>query len=72
MSHPYGYRRRDDPRSRLPVPAGDGNASFNAVSCLSATRCLAVGETGAGSSLFSNAAFTGFWNGRKWRLVPAS
>lgn len=57
---------------KLAPPYGLDATGPRAVSCARPASCLAVGETGAGLSLFSNAAFTGFWNGGKWRLVPAS
>jgi hypothetical protein len=60
-------------RLSVPVPAGAADTDFFAVSCLSATRCVAVGTTDYGSpSPGSAAALTGFWNGKSWRLVPAS
>jgi hypothetical protein len=58
------------------VPAlhkGRGTSAFNGVSCASASFCVAVGERGGpGGNLFSNAALTGFWNGKSWKLVTAS
>jgi hypothetical protein len=53
--------------------ANGGTSAFNGISCLSATDCVAVGAGGgAGGLLFSNAAVTGFWNGKSWHLVTAS
>jgi hypothetical protein len=60
-------------RLSVPVPAGAADTDFVAVSCLSATRCVAVGTTDYGSPQVGSAsALTGFWNGKTWRLVPAS
>jgi hypothetical protein len=56
----------------VPAEPGFGPTDFNGVSCHSATDCLAVGEMGKPrGALFSNAAFTGVWNGKTWKLVPA-
>jgi hypothetical protein len=50
-----------------------GSSEFNAVTCPSANYCVAVGEGGGpGGTTFSNAALTGFWNGKSWKLVGAS
>jgi hypothetical protein len=60
-------------RLSVPVPAGAADTNFSAVSCLSATRCVAVGTTDYGSpAATSLTALTAFWNGKSWRLVPAS
>lgn len=57
----------------VPALAHGGTSEFNAVSCRSATFCVAVGEGGGpGGTTFSNAALTGFWNGESWKLVGAS
>jgi hypothetical protein len=57
----------------VPAPTGGGTSAFSAVSCLSAKDCVAVGEGGGPQgTLFSGAAFTGFWNGTSWKAVPAS
>ncbi len=56
----------------VPGPKGFGTGVYG-VSCGSATSCVAVGEGGgAGGTLSSAAALTGFWNGKSWRLVTAS
>lgn len=60
-------------RLSVPAPAGAADTDFFAVSCLSATRCVAVGATDYGSPpTYSVTALTAFWNGKSWRLVPAS
>jgi hypothetical protein len=57
----------------VPVLAHGGTSEFHAVSCPSAKYCVAVGEGGGpGGTTFSNAALTGFWNGKSWKLVSAS
>lgn len=57
----------------VPAPASGGTSAFSSVSCLSAKDCVAVGEGGGPQgTLFSSAAFTGFWNGTRWKAVPAS
>lgn len=60
-------------RLSVPAPAGAADTEFAAISCLSATRCVAVGETDYGSPPnYSGTPLTGFWNGKSWRLVPGS
>jgi hypothetical protein len=67
------YNGKSWTRLSVPVPAGAADTDFFAVSCLSATRCVAVGATDYGSPpAYSVTALTGFWNGKSWRLVPAS
>lgn len=59
--------------ARLPTPPeGDPpNASLaSSVSCLSATDCVAVGLAGPAGLL--SYGFSGFWNGKGWRLVATS
>lgn len=53
-----------------PVPApSKGKASlFNAVTCRSATYCVAVGQVGPAFST-NGVSLSGFWNGSHWRLV---
>jgi lysophospholipase L1-like esterase len=46
-----------------PLPVGHGNASLQAVSCSSATSCLAVGYAGT-------LPLAETWNGASWHLVP--
>ncbi|HMD91168.1 MAG TPA: hypothetical protein VKG80_00850, partial [Trebonia sp.] len=54
----------------VPSP-GKGNASlFQDVTCLSATDCVAVGQAGP-AGLPNGTALSGFWNGKRWRLVTA-
>jgi hypothetical protein len=60
-------------RLSVPAVAGAADTDFLAVSCLSATSCVAVGATDHGTPpAYSATALTGFWNGKSWRLVPAS
>ncbi|HUC56854.1 MAG TPA: hypothetical protein VMA95_05595 [Streptosporangiaceae bacterium] len=59
--------------ARLPTPpkGGGSNASVvSAISCLTATKCVAVGAAGPPASLIYG--FSAFWNGRNWRLVSVS
>ncbi len=55
----------------LPAPAAGQSSALNAVSCVSAADCVAVGQAGPASGLTSS-ALAGFWNGRSWRLTTAS
>jgi hypothetical protein len=56
----------------VPAPAGVGS-TFTAVSCASATDCVAVGwRGGPDSPLASSTAFTAVWNGTTWRAVAAA
>jgi hypothetical protein len=67
------YNGKTWTRLNVPFPAGSRDTAFQSVSCLSVTRCVAVGLVAPGSHVFSNhSAFTGFWNGTSWRTVPAS
>jgi hypothetical protein len=68
------YHGRSWTRTRVPALPNGGTSAFNGVSCGSATWCVAVGEGGGGpgGQLFSGAALTAFWNGKRWRLVTAS
>ncbi len=68
------YNGRSWTTARVPaLPKGSGATQFQGVSCVSAAFCVAVGEGGgSGGNLFSNAALTGFWNGKSWKLVTAS
>lgn len=55
---------------RLPTPREGGSGRTSAVwgvSCVSATDCVAVGS--AGSASLYPYGFSGFWNGKSWRLV---
>lgn len=56
---------------RLPTPnqGGAGRASAVwSVSCVTPTDCAAVGSAGTTQGLVFG--FSGFWNGKSWRLVP--
>jgi hypothetical protein len=50
-----------------PNPTGD-DSSLSGVSCVSPTACMAVGEYGNSSEV--DKAFTEFWNGKSWAIVP--
>jgi hypothetical protein len=53
-----------------PTPARGLASLFNDVTCLSATDCVAVGQLGPVLTL-NGVGLSGFWNGRRWRLVTA-
>jgi hypothetical protein len=54
----------------VPAP-GKGKASlFQAVTCLSAADCVAVGQAGPAGSA-TGTPLSGFWNGKRWHLVTA-
>jgi hypothetical protein len=58
--------------TRVPPPGKDKASLFTAVTCRSATDCVAVGQTApAGSASNASTALSGFWNGKSWRLVAA-
>ncbi len=54
---------------RVSGPAQGKASAFSDVSCLSATRCVAVGATGPASGA-TMTRITGVWNGTSWRLEP--
>jgi hypothetical protein len=67
------FNGRSWTRLSVPAVAGAADTIFSAVSCLSATSCVAVGNTDSGTPpTYSVTALTGFWNGKSWRLVKAS
>jgi hypothetical protein len=66
------YNGKSWTRMSVPVLAGYSGADLNAVSCLSATRCVTVGVAYRGERTISTKPFTGFWNGKSWKLVTAS
>ncbi len=51
-----------------PVPTGSTATNLAAVSCTSATFCMAVGEATSGSS---NVTLTEQWNGTSWAIVSS-
>lgn len=57
--------------TRVPAPANGKASLFNAVSCLSATDCVAAGQEGPFNTVQGN-GLTGFWNGKGWKLVAAA
>jgi hypothetical protein len=48
----------------VPSPAGAGFSYLDGVECLSAQRCIAVGQS-------DNPALVERWNGRRWRIQPS-
>jgi hypothetical protein len=64
----------------FPAPLGGGKEASDAyaVTCLSATECVAVGDTGTVPQYSPNPAnyraygVSAFWNGKAWRLVPSA
>jgi hypothetical protein len=52
---------------RRAVPAPGESSSLNAVTCISAARCWAVGDYARGSTDFDQALR---WNGRRWSRIP--
>lgn len=67
------YNGRTWTTAVVPARTGDGTSAFSGVSCVSARDCVAVGEGGGpGGLLFSSAAFSAFWNGESWKVVPAA
>jgi hypothetical protein len=52
--------------------AGKGKASaFFGTACLAPADCVAVGQEGPSGSFDGN-SLSGFWNGKRWRLVAAA
>jgi hypothetical protein len=58
------------PVTNVPAPAKGKASELAGVTCLSATDCAAVGESGPTNSGNSN-GLSGFWNGKSWKLVAA-
>ena len=58
---------------KVPVPPMGGGSSATSMllgtQCLSATYCVAVGQLDLGSSEQYQYGFSGFWNGKTWKLV---
>jgi hypothetical protein len=55
-----------------PVPSGSTRAFLDGVSCTSASRCMAVGQSGSvavGDT--ASVALTDYWNGKAWKRVAA-
>jgi hypothetical protein len=52
-----------------PVPAKGRTTVLTDVKCLSAVKCVAVGETGP-STASHPATMTGVWNGKTWKFAP--
>jgi len=53
-----------------PTPAKNVASLFNAVTCLSATSCVAVGQIGQAGTT-NGTGLSGFWNGTSWHLIAA-
>jgi hypothetical protein len=51
-------------------PAGQGS-SFEGVTCLTATSCVAVGTQGKFNTLTGH-GLTGFWNGTTWKTITTA
>jgi hypothetical protein len=68
------FNGRSWSRLNLPIKVtSTTDTDLNDVSCLSATNCVVVGITDLEKgSAYSVTAFTGFWNGKSWRLVKVS
>jgi hypothetical protein len=49
-----------------PKPSASGGASLNAVSCLSATNCIAAGDDGYSNQLVTSLTLAEKWNGSSW------
>ena len=47
-----------------PNPSGSSGVGLNAISCVSATHCTAVGGSSTGTLVES-------WNGTKWSIIPS-
>ena len=58
----------------VPAPAKGKSTLLNAVTCLSATACVAVGQLGPVSpdGLTAGTGLSAFWNGKHWHLVAAN
>jgi len=48
----------------VPVPTAPGNSFLEGISCVSATRCTAVGQNDGGTLVLT-------WNGASWSIVPS-
>jgi len=53
----------------VPVPAKGRTTILTDVKCLSAVKCVAVGETGL-TTASKGATMTGVWNGKTWKFDP--
>jgi hypothetical protein len=53
----------------VPAPSKGHSNALEAVSCLPAGSCVALGETGK-TTATSDALMTGVWNGKAWKLDP--
>ena len=56
-------------------PTGGGSTAYSTLqgaSCVSATDCVAVGELDLGNGEQSQYGFSGFWNGKAWRLAATA
>jgi hypothetical protein len=54
------------------LPATGPSPALNAVSCVSARSCLAVGINNTGTNRRSIRAIADSWNGRSWKAVPVA
>jgi hypothetical protein len=60
----------------VPVPPKGGgstaSSSLDGAACLSATNCVAVGALDLGSGEQYQYGFSGFWNGKTWKLAATA
>jgi hypothetical protein len=54
----------------VPAPRTGEASVFNAVTCRTATDCVAVGQGGP-TATTNGTGPSGFWTGKRWRLVTA-
>lgn len=56
--------------AKLPALHAGRSDAFNAVSCLSATQCVAVGQYGPNKTQ-TGTGWAGIWNGKTWKQAVA-
>jgi hypothetical protein len=60
----------------VPVPPKGGgstaNSSLDGAACLSVANCVAVGELDLGNGEQYQYGFSGFWNGKTWKLAATA
>lgn len=66
VDHWNGHRWAVQP---APHPLGTDFSNLPSISCISATRCIAVGETSDNGGDTGNGAIAERWNGTSWRLI---
>jgi hypothetical protein len=55
-----------------PTPSGSPSTALSGVSCASAARCLAVGQSEAGSFAAKDDTLAESWNGSSWSIVASA